>query len=36
MYSTDEATNNSAHLEDAMDRQFPDGDNINCEMWIIQ
>ena len=36
MYPMDEATNNSANLQDAISRQFSQGDNINAEMWILQ
>jgi hypothetical protein len=36
MYPTDEYTNNAANVEGAVSRQYPDGDNINGVMWILQ
>ena len=36
MYPFSEINQNQANLEEAIQRQFPAGDNINAEMWSIQ
>lgn len=36
MYPSSEAINNADNLAEAIDRQFPEGDNINAEMWLIK
>ncbi len=36
LYPQSETTNNPANLEEAISRQFPEGDNINGEMWLIE
>lgn len=36
MYPTDEYTNNTVNVQTAVQRQYPDGDNINGTMWLIQ
>ncbi|MEL4308283.1 SusD/RagB family nutrient-binding outer membrane lipoprotein [Joostella sp. CR20] len=36
MYPANEATNNSENLTTAINRQFPNGDTINGEMWILK
>ncbi len=36
MYPASEATNNNTNLEEAVNRQFNDGDTINGEMWLIK
>lgn len=36
MYPENEATNNPVHLEEAISRQYPEGDNVNGEMWLIK
>jgi Starch-binding associating with outer membrane len=36
MYPLDEYTNNAANVEAAVSRQYPNGDNINSEMWLLQ
>lgn len=36
MYPESERTNNPANLEEAISRQFPEGDNINGVMWLIE
>ncbi|MDN3594365.1 SusD/RagB family nutrient-binding outer membrane lipoprotein [Zunongwangia endophytica] len=35
MYPVEEATNNEENLEDAIRRQFPQGDNVNGKMWLL-
>lgn len=36
MYPNDEFINNRVNLENAIKNQFPEGDNINGLMWILQ
>ncbi|WP_335966503.1 SusD/RagB family nutrient-binding outer membrane lipoprotein [Galbibacter sp. PAP.153] len=36
MYPADEAVNNGNNLTDAIQRQYPNGDNTNAEMWLLQ
>lgn len=36
MYPANEAVNNGDHLTEAINRQFPSGDNINSIMWILK
>ena len=36
MYPMDEATNNAEHLEEAINRQFSEGDDINAQMWLLK
>ncbi|MBZ4188690.1 SusD/RagB family nutrient-binding outer membrane lipoprotein [Niabella beijingensis] len=36
MYPLDEVNNNGANLQNAIKSQYPDGDNINGIMWLIQ
>lgn len=36
MYPTDEYTNNRVNIENAVKSQYPNGDNINGVMWILQ
>lgn len=36
MYPQNETVNNPENLNAAIERQFPEGDNINSEMWIVQ
>ncbi|WP_456867169.1 SusD/RagB family nutrient-binding outer membrane lipoprotein [Galbibacter sp. BG1] len=36
MYPANEATNNGENLNSAINRQFPNGDTINGEMWILK
>lgn len=36
MYPAKELTQNQAHLDEAIQRQFPEGDDINAEMWLIR
>lgn len=36
MYPNDEFTNNRVNVENAVKSQYPDGDNINGVMWILQ
>ena len=36
MYPFSEINQNEANLEEAIQRQFPDGDNINAIMWSIK
>lgn len=36
MYPTSETVNNPENLDEAIQRQFPDGDNINGEMWLLK
>jgi len=36
LYPESETTNNPANLEEAISRQFPEGDNINAVMWLIE
>lgn len=36
MYPQDELTNNTTHVSEAIARQYPDGDHINGEMWLIK
>ena len=36
MYPFSEINQNQANLDEAIQRQFPEGDNINAEMWSIQ
>lgn len=36
MYPLDEYTANGPNLQDAVKRQYPDGDDINGVMWVIQ
>ncbi|WP_090601883.1 SusD/RagB family nutrient-binding outer membrane lipoprotein [Parapedobacter koreensis] len=35
MYPDGELTNNSEHIMEAITRQFPQGDDINAEMWLL-
>lgn len=35
LYPASEATNNPDNLQEAISRQFPEGDNINGVMWLI-
>lgn len=35
-YPTDEFSNNGANLEEAIKRQYPEGDNINGKMWLLK
>lgn len=35
-YPSDEYTNNADNLEAAIKRQYPEGDNINGQMWLIK
>jgi hypothetical protein len=36
MYPTDEYNNNRVNVENAVKDQFPEGDNINGVMWLLQ
>ncbi len=36
LYPESETTNNTANLEEAISRQFPNGDNINGVMWLVE
>lgn len=36
MYPSDEFTNNRVNVENAVKSQYPEGDNINGVMWILQ
>jgi hypothetical protein len=36
MYPTDEYDNNRVNVENAVRDQYPDGDNVNGVMWILQ
>ena len=36
MYPQSERVNNPENLNDAISRQFPDGDNINGVMWLLK
>jgi hypothetical protein len=36
MYPDNEATNNPQNLQEAISRQYPEGDNVNGEMWLIK
>lgn len=36
LYPTSESTNNPQNLEEAINRQFTTGDNINSQMWILK
>jgi len=36
MYPQNETVNNPTNLNDAINRQFPSGDNINGVMWLIE
>tara|TARA_R110002020_G_scaffold97708_1_gene233121 strand:- start:38695 stop:40146 length:1452 start_codon:yes stop_codon:yes gene_type:complete len=36
MYPNNESTNNPENVTAAIDRQFPNGDNINGVMWLLQ
>lgn len=36
LYPTSESTNNPKNLEEAINRQFTTGDNINSQMWILK
>jgi hypothetical protein len=36
MYPLDEYTNNAVNVQNAVSRQYPDGDDINGVMWLIQ
>jgi hypothetical protein len=36
MYPTDEYDNNTVNVENAVKNQFPDGDDVNGVMWILQ
>lgn len=36
LYPESETTNNAVNLEEAISRQFPEGDNINGVMWLIK
>lgn len=36
MYPIDEYDNNTKNIEDAVSRQFPEGDNVNSVMWLIK
>lgn len=36
MYPESEITNNGENLQEAISRQFPNGDNINGEMWLLK
>ena len=36
MYPTDEYNNNATNVENAVKAQYPDGDDINGTMWILQ
>jgi hypothetical protein len=36
MYPTDEYNNNKTNVENAVKSQYPDGDNINGTMWLVQ
>lgn len=36
MYPEKEATDNPIHLEEAISRQYVEGDNVNGEMWLIK
>lgn len=36
MYPADEVQNNQVNVTAAIDRQYPAGDNINGEMWLIK
>lgn len=35
-YPTDEYNNNAENLEEAIKRQYPNGDNINGKMWLLK
>ncbi|EQB90761.1 hypothetical protein C874_15715 [Elizabethkingia anophelis 502] len=36
MYPSTEITNNNTNLTNAVNKQYPDGDNINGVMWLIK
>ena len=36
MYPTDEYQNNATNVQTAVQRQYPNGDDINGVMWLIQ
>lgn len=36
MYPLDEYTNNAVNVQNAVKNQYPDGDDINGTMWLIQ
>jgi len=36
MYPSDEYTNNATNVENAVKGQYPDGDDINGTMWLVQ
>ncbi|GAA4781531.1 SusD/RagB family nutrient-binding outer membrane lipoprotein [Olivibacter ginsenosidimutans] len=36
LYPLTEFQYNEAHVEEAIARQFPEGDNVNASMWLIQ
>ncbi len=36
MYPIGEYDNNAANVEAAVDRQYPNGDNVNGEMWLLK
>ncbi|MBC9798002.1 SusD/RagB family nutrient-binding outer membrane lipoprotein [Sinomicrobium weinanense] len=36
MYPSKEETQNGKNLEAAITRQYPEGDNINAEMWLLK
>ena len=36
MYPQNETVNNPENLNNAITRQFPDGDNINGVMWLLK